>query len=102
MTPVGPGSAEIISPGVAARIGVIRALVRQPLVLSLDQVESYLDLDGIERLVALLKELKGHTTVFLVWRTPMTIQLADRQLRVPTPPAPNLPRLVGAPLPVTT
>ncbi len=100
MTPIGPGSAEIISPGVAARIGLIRALVRQPLMLCLDQVESYLDLDGTQRLVALLKELKGHTTVFLVSGTPTMIQLADRQLRVPAPPAPNMPRLVSAPLPI--
>lgn len=104
MTPIGSGSPEIVSPGIAARIGVIRALVRQPSVLCLDQVESYLDLDGIKRLVALLKELKGYTTVFLVSGTPMMIELADRKLRVAAPPvssAPSFPRLVDAPPPVT-
>jgi ATP-binding cassette, subfamily C, bacterial LapB len=98
MTPVGPGGAEIVSPGVSARIGLIRALVRQPLVLCLDQVDSFLDLDGIKRLVELLNELKGHTTVFLVSGTPMMTELADRKLRVAPPSAPSYPQLVSPPL----
>jgi len=99
MTPVGPGTA-IVSPGVSARIGVIRALVRQPLVLCLDQVDSFLDLDRIRRLFELLKELKGHTTVLLVSGTPRMIELADQTLRVSAPPAPRVPHLATAPLPV--
>lgn len=98
MTPVGPGAAEIVSPGVSARIGLIRALVRQPLVLCLDQVDSFLDLDGIERLVELLKELKGHTTVLLVSGTPRMIELADQKLRVSAPSVPRVPHLVTAPV----
>ena len=97
MTPVGPGGAEIVSPGVSARIGLIRALVRQPLVLCLDQVDSFLDLDGIKRLAELLKELKGHTTVFLVSGTSMMVELADRKLQVALP-APSVPHLVSLPL----
>lgn len=91
MTPVGLGSAPIVSPGISARIGVIRALVRQPFVLGLDQVDSYLDLDGIKRLVGLLKEMKGHTTVFFTSRTPAMIDLADRKLRVAAPPVSSSP-----------
>lgn len=77
MTPVGPGGAEIISPGIAARIGLIRALVRQPLVLCLDNADGPLDLDGVTKLGEVLKELKGQTTVFIVSSRPSLLQLAD-------------------------
>lgn len=99
MTQVRPG-AEVVSPGISARIGLTRALVRQPLVLCLDQVESFLDLDGTRRLAELLKELKGHTTVFLVSGTPTMIGLADRELQVVAPPARGVAHLVSPPLPV--
>ncbi|MCK9914332.1 ABC transporter transmembrane domain-containing protein [Microbacteriaceae bacterium K1510] len=81
MTPVGPGGVNV-SPGVAARIGLIRALVRQPLVLCLDNADGSLDLVGVKRLCDLLKELKGSTTVFIVSSAPALLQLADVKIRV--------------------
>jgi ABC-type bacteriocin/lantibiotic exporter with double-glycine peptidase domain len=82
MTPVGSGGTEIVSPGIAARIGLVRALVRTPLVLCLDNADGSLDLDGVTKLLDLLKELKGHTTVFLVSSSPPLLQLADMNVRV--------------------
>jgi ATP-binding cassette, subfamily C, bacterial LapB len=82
MTPVGSGGAEIVSPGIAARMGLVRALVRDPLVLCLDNADGSLDLDGVARLRDLLKELKGQTTVFLVSGSPPLLQLADMKVRV--------------------
>jgi ABC-type bacteriocin/lantibiotic exporter with double-glycine peptidase domain len=82
MTPVGPGCADIVSPGIAARIGIIRALVRRPLVLCLDNADGSLDLSGVKRLCEVLKELKGHTTVFIVSSDPALLQLADVKIRV--------------------
>lgn len=82
LTPVGPTGAEIVSPGMAARIDLIRALVRQPAILCLDRVDGPLDLDGEKRLVALLKELKGKTTVFIVSTDPALVALADRTIRL--------------------
>lgn len=82
MTPIGPGGAPIASPGITARIGLVRALVRRPLVLLLDQADSSLDLDGTRRLGELLKGLKGHATVFMVSNTPALLQLADRRIIV--------------------
>jgi ABC-type bacteriocin/lantibiotic exporter with double-glycine peptidase domain len=82
MTPVGSGGAEIVSPGIAARIGLVRALVRDPLILCLDNADGSLDLDGIARLRELLKELKGHTTVLIVSSSPTLLQLADMKVRV--------------------
>jgi ATP-binding cassette, subfamily C, bacterial LapB len=82
MTPVGPGGADVVTPGIAARIGLIRALVRQPFVLCLDNADGSLDLEGVKRLRELLMELKGHTTVFIVSNTPALLQLADMRIRV--------------------
>ncbi|HEY0123780.1 MAG TPA: ABC transporter transmembrane domain-containing protein [Rhizobium sp.] len=82
MTPVGQGGTEIITPGIAARIGLIRALVREPLVLCLDNADASLDLDGVARLLAVLKELKGRTTVFMVTSNAALLQLADMKVRV--------------------
>lgn len=81
MTPVGPTGAEIVSPGMAARIDLIRALVRQPWILCLDQADAPFDLDGIKRLIELLKELKGNTTVLLVSGNPTLLALADTRVR---------------------
>ena len=82
MTPVGPGGADIVSPGITARIGLIRALVRRPLVLCLDNADGSLDLEGVKRLCDILKEVKGRTTVFIVSSAPALLQLADLRIRV--------------------
>ncbi|WP_198026702.1 ABC transporter transmembrane domain-containing protein [Bradyrhizobium sp. ARR65] len=82
MTPIGPGDANIVSPGIAARIGLIRALVRQPFVLCLDNADGSLDLNGVKRLGDVLKELKGRTTVLIVSSSPALLQLADMRIRV--------------------
>ncbi|MDL2403813.1 ABC transporter transmembrane domain-containing protein [Rhizobium mayense] len=82
MTPVGQGGGEIVSPGIAARIGLIRALVREPLVLCLDNADASLDLDGVARLRDLLKELKGKTTMLVVSSNPSLLQLADMKVRI--------------------
>jgi ABC-type bacteriocin/lantibiotic exporter with double-glycine peptidase domain len=82
MTSVGQGGSEMVSPGIAARIGLVRALVREPLVLCLDNADASLDLDGVARLRALLKELKGQTTVFIVSSSSALLQLADMKVRV--------------------
>ena len=82
MTPVGPAGAEIVSPGVAARIGLIRALVRAPALLCLDEVGGVLDLDGMRRLVECLKQVEGRTTIFLVSQDPTLLQIVDQTIRV--------------------
>jgi ABC-type bacteriocin/lantibiotic exporter with double-glycine peptidase domain len=82
LTSVGPAGAEIVSPGMAARIDLIRALVRNPWILLLDQADAMLDLDGVRRLIDLLKELKGNTTVLLVSGNPALLELADTRVRI--------------------
>ncbi len=84
MTPIGPGTTapQIVSPGIAARISLIRALVRQPLILCLENADGSLDLNGVTRLCTLLKELKGRTTVLMVSSSPALLQLTDMKIRV--------------------
>ncbi|KRR27762.1 hypothetical protein CQ14_29460 [Bradyrhizobium lablabi] len=82
MTVVGPAGAEIVSPGIAVRIGLIRALVRRPVVLCLDEVGGALDLDGKRRLVESLKEIKGQTTIFLVSQDPSLLQIVNQTIRL--------------------
>ena len=64
----------------AARIDLIRALVRQPWILCLDQPDAPLDLDGIKRLIEHLKELKGKTTILLVSGNPTLLALTDTRI----------------------
>ncbi len=82
LTPVGAGAAQIVSPGIAARIGLIRALVRRPFVLCLDNADGSLDINGVKSLCALLTELKGHTTALIVSSSPTLLQLTDMRIRV--------------------
>jgi ATP-binding cassette, subfamily C, bacterial LapB len=82
MTVAGPAGAEIVSPGVAVRIGLIRALVRRPTILCLDEVSGALDLDGMRRLVDSLKEIKGYTTIFLVSHDPALLEIVDQTISV--------------------
>lgn len=77
MTQVGDVGSEILGGGLAARIGIVRALVRRPMVLCLDQADATLDLDGVKRLASLLGELKGRVTVFVVSSNPAILGLAD-------------------------
>lgn len=87
MTPIGPSGPANISPGIAVRIGLARALVRHPAVICLDEVSGALDLDGMRRLTDALKSLKGHTTVFLASSNPALTQLADTTISLTTPDA---------------
>jgi len=84
MTPVGAIGAEIVSQGLLARIGLVRALVRRPAVLCLDGVGGALDLDGTKRLMGVLRQLKGHITILLISNNPTLLQLADRTVRIRT------------------
>jgi ATP-binding cassette subfamily C protein LapB len=80
-TPVGTGGAPLPR-GVAQRVGIVRALARQPRLLLLDDVTAQLDRDGDARLCALLATLRGHTTILLVSHRRCVLARADRVLRI--------------------
>jgi ATP-binding cassette subfamily C protein LapB len=81
MTRVGAAGVRV-SPGIAARIGLLRALVRRPMILCLDEVSGALDLDGMRRLVAMLRGLKGHVTIFLISGRAELLELADQMIKI--------------------
>ncbi len=82
MTEIGPASTEMVTPGIALRIGLIRALVRRPEILCLDEVGGAFDLDGMHRLVGILKEFKGRITIFVVSSNPELVELADQKIHI--------------------
>jgi ATP-binding cassette subfamily C protein LapB len=78
-TPVGAG-AHPLSRGIAARIGILRALLAEPRILLLDDVTADIDADGDARLRQLLTALKGGTTVVIATHRRSILALADRVL----------------------
>lgn len=80
LTEVGPGTAEHLDEGIYQRIAIIRALLRKPRILLLDHAASGIDLDGVKRLVTLLKSLKGETTVLMATYKDMLVESCNRKL----------------------
>ncbi|MFC7738813.1 ATP-binding cassette domain-containing protein [Roseomonas sp. GCM10028921] len=80
-TPVGAGGMPLAR-GVAQRVGLVRALVREPRILLLDDVTAQLDCDGDACLGRVLTGLRGRTTIVLVSHRRSTLALADRVLRI--------------------
>ena len=80
-TPVGIGATPLPR-GVAQRIGIVRALVQQPRILLLDDVNAQLDQDGDARIIRLLANLRGRTTVILVSHRRSVLAVADRVLHI--------------------
>ncbi|MBX9915185.1 MAG: ATP-binding cassette domain-containing protein [Pseudomonadaceae bacterium] len=80
LSEIGPLAAESLDDGIAQRIALIRALVRQPRILLLDHAASGLDLDGEARLAELLSELKGKTTVLIVSAREKVLAQCDRHV----------------------
>ena len=78
-TPVGIGATPLPR-GVAQRVGVVRALVQQPRILLLDDVNAQLDQDGDTRLARLLVKLRGQTTVIMISHRRSVLAVADRVL----------------------
>lgn len=65
LTEVGPLAADSLSAGVTQRIALVRALVRSPKVLLLDNAGVDLDLNGAKRLAQLLQRLAGTVTIIM-------------------------------------
>jgi ATP-binding cassette subfamily C protein LapB len=68
-TPVG-AAATPLPRGAAQRIGVVRALVEEPLILLLDDITTQIDAGSDARLARLLAGLRGEMTVIIVSHRP--------------------------------
>ena len=80
-TPGGAGATPLPR-GVAQRIGLVRALVQQPVILLLDDVHAQLDMDGDRCLARVLEAAHGQMTVLMVSHRRSALALADRVLHV--------------------
>jgi ATP-binding cassette subfamily C protein LapB len=81
-TEIRGGQTETLPGGVRQRVALVRALVDDPRIVLFDEANNALDHDSNERLLTLLKEMKGHVTLILVSYQPSVLRLADRVLEL--------------------
>lgn len=78
-TPVQAGSCDAPE-DLLQRIGIARVLLRQPRLMIFDDANDGLDHAGDQRMVELLRDLKGRITIILIAQRPSILALADRRL----------------------
>jgi ABC-type multidrug transport system fused ATPase/permease subunit len=71
-----------LSAGQKQRLSFARALLRQPLVLILDEATANLDSESERRLVAALSRRKGATTILAVTHRDALLSIADRVVKL--------------------
>ena len=67
--------------GAVKRIGIVRALIREPGLLALQSPGRWLDADGVARLQAMLQARRGTMTMLLATGDQKLIELADTHLQ---------------------
>jgi ATP-binding cassette subfamily C protein LapB len=72
------GESETLPGGVRQRIAIVRALAHRPRIVLFDEGNNGLDHDSNDRLLQLLRELKGRCTLVLVTYQPSVLRIADR------------------------
>ncbi|MCC6278531.1 MAG: ABC transporter ATP-binding protein [Oligoflexia bacterium] len=72
-----------LSAGQAQRLSLVRALLREPKILVLDEATANLDYETELRLVKTLEAIKTNMTILAVTHRPALLRLADIQLRFP-------------------
>ena len=72
------GDNETLPGGVRQRIAIVRALADDPCIVLFDEGNNGLDHDSNDRLLELLREMKGRSTLVLVSYQPSVLRLADR------------------------
>lgn len=81
-TMISGGQTETLPGGVRQRIAIIRALVEQPRIILFDESNNGLDRGSNEKLLQLLAEMKGQSTIILVSYQPSVLRLADRMFEL--------------------
>ena len=82
LTNIGGVASHKLDDGLVQRIGLVRALVRRPSVLLLDDADFALDLDGEKRFVELLKDLKPEMGILIRSSRPAVRDACDRKEKV--------------------
>jgi ABC-type bacteriocin/lantibiotic exporter with double-glycine peptidase domain len=80
-TEIGYETLPVLPEGAIKRIGICRALIREPGLLALQSPGRWLDSDGVARLTAMLDARRGTMTVLLATGDQKLIDLADTELR---------------------
>ncbi|MFN8724992.1 MAG: peptidase domain-containing ABC transporter [Rhodospirillales bacterium] len=76
------GDPEALPGGVRQRIAIVRALADAPRIVLFDESNNSLDHDSNDRLLQMLRELKGRSTLVLVSYQPSVLRIADRVLEL--------------------
>ncbi len=76
------GESETLPGGVRQRIAIVRALADEPRIVLFDEGNNGLDHESNEKLLALLRDLKGRATLVLVSYQPSVMRIADRVLEL--------------------
>lgn len=80
-TRVGDGGV-LLPPGVAQRIGIVRALIGKPQVILFDEANTGLDQRADEKVIALLERYRTHAIVVIVTFRPSLLATANRVYRI--------------------
>jgi len=81
-TDLGQGVIEALPTAIKQRIGIARALARQPRILILDEANSALDQRSEGQLIEALHKLKGEMTILLVSYRPSLLKISDQLFEV--------------------
>ncbi|MEM8798736.1 MAG: ABC transporter transmembrane domain-containing protein [Pseudomonadota bacterium] len=79
-TQINAGGRSSVAAGIAQRIAIVRALVRQPSLILFDEANSAFDRETDVALHGLLQELKRQAAIVLVSYRPSLLAIAERQI----------------------
>ena len=82
LTEIGGAAGAQLDEGLVQRIALVRAMIRKPSVLILDQADDALDLDGERRLADLLVERKAVMAIVVFSARPAIRDVCDRLERI--------------------
>lgn len=81
-TRVGDAASETLPPGLRQRIGVMRALVTNPMIILFDDTTASVDNEGEQQILRYLELARGKKTLIIVTQRPSLQRLATRTLYI--------------------
>ena len=71
-----------ISGGQAQRIGIARALIKQPSILILDEATNSLDIETEDQILQEIKKLKEETTIVIISHNENSLKICDEIINI--------------------
>ena len=78
-TRVASQTSDTLPRGLQQQIVIVRALIRDPMIILFDEANITIDLEGDKRIRELLQKLKGNRTILIASYRPSILGLADKQ-----------------------